>query len=243
MFSHYIFINYFGEFVGTISWKHLIIVLTTYIVFNVTYSILCNISHYIECTCHNILQLACRHFFLEYFYFTTTESYSIQNIIFFIKHLVLDYNKPSSCTYLFILVIVYSTFVQSLYIQQLYWWICRSCIVKLNWYYSYAVTFVFYFALSFSTRLVEGTTNAWRILLHNERKSRHRRIKKQVCYERICCASSQLCLWVEEGLGRTWRVGIVTQLWVTGCGVVHMSLWVLKSGCLFIMTTLIWHWW
>ena len=33
--------------------------------------------------------------------------------------------------------------------------------------------------------LVEGTANTWWILLHNDRKSR--RIKKQRCYERLCC--------------------------------------------------------
>ena len=47
------------------------------------------------------------------------------------------------------------------------------------------------FCLSFKdiifrvTLLAERTTNTWRILLHNDRKSRHRRIKKQRRYESL----------------------------------------------------------
>ena len=41
--------------------------------------------------------------------------------------------------------------------------------------------------------------NTWWILLHNDRKSRHRKIKKQRRYERLSCASCQLCLWVGDG--------------------------------------------
>ena len=42
--------------------------------------------------------------------------------------------------------------------------------------------------------LVGEQSNAWRILLRNDRKSRHRRIKKQRRYERLA-ATSQLSLW------------------------------------------------
>ncbi|KAM3727185.1 Copper-transporting ATPase [Dirofilaria immitis] len=37
-------------------------------------------------------------------------------------------------------------------------------------------------------------SNAWRILLRNDKKSRHRRIKKQRRYGRLA-ATSQLSLW------------------------------------------------
>ncbi|KAH7933040.1 hypothetical protein HPB49_007308 [Dermacentor silvarum] len=42
--------------------------------------------------------------------------------------------------------------------------------------------------------LVGEQSNAWRILLRNDRKSRHRRIKKRRRYERLA-ATSQLSLW------------------------------------------------
>ncbi|CAK1601505.1 unnamed protein product [Parnassius mnemosyne] len=42
--------------------------------------------------------------------------------------------------------------------------------------------------------LMGEQSNAWRILLRNDRKSRHRRIKKQRRYERLA-ATSQLSLW------------------------------------------------
>ena len=45
-----------------------------------------------------------------------------------------------------------------------------------------------------SSLLGEGTTNIWWILLHNDRKNRHRRIKKQHRYERLRCNTSRLCL-------------------------------------------------
>ena len=45
-------------------------------------------------------------------------------------------------------------------------------------------------------------------LLHNDRKSWYWRIKKQCCYERLRCASCQLCLWVVVRLGIAGRVGL-----------------------------------
>ena len=43
--------------------------------------------------------------------------------------------------------------------------------------------------------LLEGEqSNTWLILLRNDRKSQHRRIKKQRRYERLA-ATSQLSLW------------------------------------------------
>ena len=47
--------------------------------------------------------------------------------------------------------------------------------------------------------LAEGTGKTWWILLHNARKSRHRRIKKQRRYERLLYDTSQLLLWVVGG--------------------------------------------
>ena len=63
--------------------------------------------------------------------------------------------------------------------------------------------------------LAERTANTWRILLHNDSKSRHRRIKKQRHYERSRCNTSQLCLWVmrgQTGPVGTGRVGTRTHL-------------------------------
>ena len=45
-----------------------------------------------------------------------------------------------------------------------------------------------------------GTANTWWILLHSDRKSRHRRIKKQRRYERLAATQAKLCLW-GEGVG------------------------------------------
>ena len=42
-----------------------------------------------------------------------------------------------------------------------------------------------FFWKKYGSLLAEGTANTWWILLHNDRKSR--RIKKQRCYERLCC--------------------------------------------------------
>ena len=41
-----------------------------------------------------------------------------------------------------------------------------------------------------SSLLAEGTANTWSILLCNDRKSRHQRIKKQHRYESLCCNTS-----------------------------------------------------
>jgi len=41
-------------------------------------------------------------------------------------------------------------------------------------------------------RLVGEQSNAWWILLHNDRKSRHRRIKRQRRYERLAATSQFL---------------------------------------------------
>ena len=46
-----------------------------------------------------------------------------------------------------------------------------------------------YFSIP-SSLLAEGTANTWWILFHNDRKSRHRRIKKQHRYERLRCNTS-----------------------------------------------------
>ena len=60
-----------------------------------------------------------------------------------------------------------------------------------------------------SSLMEEGTANTWSILLHNDRKSRHRRIKKQSNIAMNACAATQawLFLWVIRGLGRGWEGG------------------------------------
>ena len=50
-----------------------------------------------------------------------------------------------------------------------------------------------------SSLLAEGTAKTWWILLHNDTKSRHWRIKKLLCYERLCCNTS---LVIPVGYGR-----------------------------------------
>ena len=62
----------------------------------------------------------------------------------------------------------------------------------------------------FGFRLVGEQSNAYRILLRYDRKSRHRRIKKQRRYERLA-ATSQLSLWsvvkeyLVKGLSRSYH--------------------------------------
>ena len=78
-----------------------------------------------------------------------------------------------------------------------------------------------------SVLLGEGTTNTWWFLLHNDRKSWHRRIKKQCCYEGLHCNTSQLFLWVWwwviHGLGGWVQMHTLP---ILQGGVVHKSLWV-----------------
>ena len=50
-----------------------------------------------------------------------------------------------------------------------------------------------------SSLLVEGTGNTWWILLHNDTKSRHRRIRKQRRYERLRCNTN---LVIPVGYGK-----------------------------------------
>ena len=66
--------------------------------------------------------------------------------------------------------------------------------------------------------LAEGTANTWWIPLHNDRKSWHRRIKKQRRYERLRSNTSQLCLWIMGGSDRAVRVGKRMHLTLTGWG-------------------------
>ena len=50
-----------------------------------------------------------------------------------------------------------------------------------------------------SSLLAEGTAHTWLILLHNDRKSQHRRIKRQRRNERLRCNAS---LAIPVGYGR-----------------------------------------
>ena len=56
------------------------------------------------------------------------------------------------------------------------------------------------FRVSQICRLAEGSADTWWILLHNDRKSRHRRIKKQRRYGHLRCFTSQLSLRVIGGV-------------------------------------------
>ena len=67
------------------------------------------------------------------------------------------------------------------------------------------IPFSFCCLLSFSSVLAEGTANTWWILLHNDRKSRHRRIKKQRRHERLRWSKP-----VINRLDRAGRVGLRT---------------------------------
>ena len=69
-------------------------------------------------------------------------------------------------------------------------------VLQLNTKFQHSVQHVCIFASPYafifnfhvpSSLLAEGTANTWWILLHNDRKSRHRRIKKQRRYERLRC--------------------------------------------------------
>ena len=50
-----------------------------------------------------------------------------------------------------------------------------------------------------SSLLAEETANTCLVLVHNDRKSRHGKIKKQRCYERWCC---NISLVIPLGYGR-----------------------------------------
>ena len=76
-----------------------------------------------------------------------------------------------------------------------------------------------------SLLLAEGTANTWWILLHNDRKSRHRRIKKQRLYESWRCNTS---LVIPVGCGRV-RQG--SGGWVTGC---TFKIYIFKIDSFFI---------
>ena len=58
----------------------------------------------------------------------------------------------------------------------------------------------------------EVTANTWWILLLNDRKSRHRRTKNKRCYERLCCNTSQVCLWGWRCVSWAGRVGTMMNL-------------------------------
>ena len=64
---------------------------------------------------------------------------------------------------------------------------CKQVFTYLGNFGSLLATLVHYFG-NFGSLLEEGTANTWWILLHNHRKSRHRRIKKQRRYERLSWA-------------------------------------------------------
>ena len=76
-----------------------------------------------------------------------------------------------------------------------------------------------FFWKKYGSLLAEGTANTWWILLHNDRKSQHRRIKKQRRYEHLCRFTSQLYLWVIWGSYRAGRVGTRTHRTLTRLGV------------------------
>ena len=99
------------------------------------------------------------------------------------------------------------------YLSKTWWKRChiltQNSNIQFNMYVSLhrdAFSYLTFMYLSLPSSLLgEGTTNTWRILLHNDRKSRHWRIKKQRCYERLSCNTSVIIPAgyerVRQGLG------------------------------------------
>ena len=72
---------------------------------------------------------------------------------------------------------------------------CKQVFTYLGNFGSLLATLVHYFG-NFGSLLAEGTANTWWILLHNDRKSRHRRIKKTMSLWTLVlgpCQLSPLC--------------------------------------------------
>ena len=67
--------------------------------------------------------------------------------------------------------------------------------------------------------LVGEQSYTWWILQHNDRKSQHRRIKKQRCYERLTATVLSECLW--------WDSHCVTLMWFLSYvnGIVYVICW------------------
>ena len=92
-----------------------------------------------------------------------------------------------------------------------YYIFCIS-ISQITLTFSFKKTFIFSllksvkFFFNFTVLLLGEGTNTWWILFHSERKSRHRRIKKQHCYE--CLANpEESCSKVRQGwVGQKWDV-------------------------------------
>ena len=95
---------------------------------------------------------------------------------------------------------------------------CKQVSTYLGNLGSLLATLVHYFG-NFGSLLAKETANTWWNLFRNDRKSRHRRLKKQRCYERLRWAHASCPLFVVVRLGRAARVGLKTHLQVYGCGV------------------------
>ena len=88
------------------------------------------------------------------------------------------------------------------------WWkrchiLTQNSNIQFNMYVSLHQYLLLYLTFTYlsipSSLLAEGTANIWWILLYNDRKSRHWRIKKQCCYERLYCNTNQV---IPVGYGR-----------------------------------------
>ena len=95
---------------------------------------------------------------------------------------------------------------------------CKQVFTNLGNFGSPLATLVHYFG-NFGSLLAGGIAKTWWILLHNNRKSQHRRIKKQRRYESLRWAHASCPLFVVVRLGRAGRVSLKTKLQVYGCGV------------------------
>ena len=95
---------------------------------------------------------------------------------------------------------------------------CKQVFTYLGNFGSLLATLFHYFG-NFGSLIAEETANTWWILLHNDRKSRHRRITKQRRYERLRWAHASCPLFVVVRLGKAGSVGLKTYLQVYGCGV------------------------
>ena len=125
------------------------------------------------------------------------------------------------CTFLFLFYSLFNVSLLYLFVNHFTgylpntWWkmshiLTQSFNIQFNMYASshhdafLQLTFM-YLSIP-SSLLAEGTANTWSVLLYNDRKSRHRGIKKQRRCEHLCCNTS---LVIPVGYGRTFKIYIL----------------------------------
>ena len=127
------------------------------------------------------------------------------HVFLYLKFYVLFYFCHHSLFNVSLLYLFINVFTR--YLSKPWWKKChiltQNSNIQFNMYLSLHHHMLLYLTFVYlsipSSLLVEGTANTWWILLHNDRTSRHRRIKKQHRYKRLRCNTS---LIIPVGYGR-----------------------------------------